>query len=367
MKSPRINILMLLLMSVLLPIACGGGGSSDLSAGGGIGGSGIISTGAVTSFGSIVVNGTRFDTSNASLIVNGEERGSGDAVVFSNLNIGQIVTVEGPGKTDFNTAIAQRITYNNNVEGPVEYIRVVDGTTREIVVMGQTVVVNSLTQFKGTGIDSLSSNDLVEISGLFDDRGTIWATFVEKTGAFEPEIRVEVSGFVRNLDTINQIFNINDLTVDYALAEMNSLPQGVPTEGLQIEAEGMLDRPGGILIADTIQPETDLETENAEEIEVIGFVTRLDSSQSFTLGDQAVVVEEGAEIVDGELANIEPGVKLEAEGALVNGVLVAYEVEFWAPDQIEIEGFVTEIISDFEFILETQPVVITEDTEFEDV
>ena len=40
-------------------------------------------------------------------------------------------------------------------------------------------------------------------------------------------------------------------------------------------------------------------------------------------------------------ANVALGVKLEAEGTLVDGVLLATEIEFWDPGQIEVEGFVT--------------------------
>ena len=49
-----------------------------MTAGGGIGGTGIISSGTISAFGSIVVNGTEFDTSNAAIIVNGKERSVDD-------------------------------------------------------------------------------------------------------------------------------------------------------------------------------------------------------------------------------------------------------------------------------------------------
>jgi hypothetical protein len=58
-------------------IGCGGSNS----AGGGIDGSGFVSQGAVSAHGSIVVNGTEFDTSNAAIIIKGVEIGVGDAVI----------------------------------------------------------------------------------------------------------------------------------------------------------------------------------------------------------------------------------------------------------------------------------------------
>ena len=77
--------------------------------------------------------------------------------------------------------------------------------------------------------------------------------------------------------------------------------------------------------------------------------------------------------VDGEPSDITPGQLLEAEGSLEDGILVAVEIEFWEPDQIEVEGIVDEVvfIDDFpEFTLEDredQVVQTNEETEFEDI
>ena len=76
MKSYHLRGFISALFSVFLLISCGSGGGGGMTAGGGIGGTGIISQGAVSAFGSIFVNGTEFDTSNAAIIVNGEEIGS---------------------------------------------------------------------------------------------------------------------------------------------------------------------------------------------------------------------------------------------------------------------------------------------------
>ncbi|NIQ90259.1 MAG: hypothetical protein GWN93_15000, partial [Deltaproteobacteria bacterium] len=64
------------LLLALLLISCSGGGASSNS--GGIGGSGMTSQGSVSGFGSIIVNGTEFDTTNARIIVEGQEIGIGD-------------------------------------------------------------------------------------------------------------------------------------------------------------------------------------------------------------------------------------------------------------------------------------------------
>ena len=360
MRAYHPKIIVLALLCTLMPISCGdiGGGTS---AGGGIGGTGNISSGPITTFGSIVVNGTEFDTSNAAIIVDGEEMGFGDDVALNNLDVGRVVTVYGTGSEDDSSAVADRVTYNDNVEGPVESISDRDATTKEIVVLGQTVIVNVITEFRGTTFDTIALNDVVAVSGLFDDTGAIWATFLEKTDG----VVFEVTGFVQNLDTNLETFDINDLTVNYSLADTSGLPGGVPADGLFVEVEGTLDAGGGEMLATEVELADELGVEDADEIEVMGFVTDFISAFEFTIGNQVVHTTVYTLFIDGTSDDIALGQKLEAEGTLVNGILFAEEVEFWGPDQIEVEGFVTDFVSVFEFTVGDQVVHTDEETVFE--
>jgi hypothetical protein len=341
---------------VLLLISYGCSGTSSNS--GGIGGSGITSQGSVSGFGSIIVNGTEFDTTNARVIVEGEEKGIGDAVVLNNLEVGMVVTVYG---TDSNNPVAERVTYNDNVEGPVESIGDIDVTTKEIVVLGQTVIVNVVTEFKGTTFDILAADDVVEVSGFVDDTGAIWATFLEKTDG----IVFEVTGFVNNLNTGLKTFEINNITVDYSSADTSALPEGEPVEDLFVEVEGT-PTPTGEILADSIEPGDELDVEDSDEIEIVGFVTDATLAPAeFTVGNQLVQTDANTLFVDGTAGDITPGQKLEAEGTLVNGILLVTEVEFWEPDQIEFEDEVTAIASPTEFTVGTQVVQIDGSTVFE--
>ena len=363
MKTYHLKTLALALLSALLFISYWGCGSGTLVAGGGIGGTGIISVGTITAFGSIDVNDTEFDTSNAVIIVEGEEIGIGDNIVLNNLNIGMVVTVEGTGSEDDESTVADRVIYNDNVEGPVESITVVNTTRKDIVVLGQTVIVNAVTAFKeGTTFDDIAVNDVVEVSGLFDDTGAIWATFLEKTDG----VIFEVTGFVENLDTFQETFEINDLTVDYSMADTSGLPGGVPAEGLLVEVEGTLDPITVEMLADVIELGDELDAEDVDEVEVTGFVTDVFSAFEFTVGTQVVRTDADTEFVDGTADDIVPGQKLEAEGSLESGILFAWEVEFWDPDQIEVEGLVTNIASPSEFTIGDQVVQTDAETVYKD-
>ena len=70
--------------------------------------------------------------------------------------------------------------------------------------------------------------------------------------------------------------------------------------------------------------------------------------------------------MDGTADDIALGVKLEAEGTLEGGILFADEVEFWEPDQIEVEGLVTNIVSLSEFTVGDQVVQTDAETVYED-
>ena len=87
------SILFVLISSVLLASCSGSDG--PIFASGGIDGSGVISQGSISGFGSIFVNGTEFDTSDAAIIINGVEIGISDPAVRENLDIGRVITVEG--------------------------------------------------------------------------------------------------------------------------------------------------------------------------------------------------------------------------------------------------------------------------------
>jgi len=50
----------------------------------------------------------------------------------------------------------------------------------------------------------------------------------------------------------------------------------------------------------------------------------------------------------------------------VDGILYAYEIEFWGPDQIEAEGIVTDVVSDSEFTVGDQLTVTNAETVFKD-
>ena len=373
MNSNQLNNFIFVLCAIFLLVSCGGDGGG-LVAGGGISGTGVISSGTITAFGSVEVNGTRFDTGNAEIIINGELIGVGDNFVPDNLELGMVVTVEGR-IIENKEFVADRVIYNPNIVGPVESISVIDATTKEIVVLGQTVIVNIITMFEATDFNGIAEDAVVSVSGYLDDNGVIRATFLEMID--DGTLIFEVTGFVESLDPNLNTLMINDLSIDYAAISGN-LPEGIPADGQFVEVEGELAA-GGELVANSIELGDELGGEEGDEVEITGFVTEVISANDiirFKIGNQEVHVDSDPETVlyvDGDPSDIAPGQKLEAEGSLEGGILIAVEIEFWEPDQIEVEGVVDDVVfingfPEFTFEGREDQVVQTDgDTEFENI
>ena len=103
-----------LLVLVLFVAGCGGGGGGGSSlAGGGIGGTGITS-GTITGFGSVFVNGVEFETDGSSFDVD-DNIGTDQDV----LGLGMVVTITGSINPDGVTWTALSILYDDEVEGPI--------------------------------------------------------------------------------------------------------------------------------------------------------------------------------------------------------------------------------------------------------
>ena len=154
--------------------ACSGGGSSNDGAPQSAAQSvPVISSGAVTGFGSVFVNGVRFETSSAAFTINGRPGTQAD------LRVGHIVRIHGH-RDGAGNSTADRIDFDDLVKGPVTSVDTAAGT---LVVLGQTVLVDADTSFDdnipGGSLAGLAAGDNVEVSGMRRADGDIQATRIE--------------------------------------------------------------------------------------------------------------------------------------------------------------------------------------------
>ncbi|MBI2316842.1 MAG: hypothetical protein HYU75_07475 [Betaproteobacteria bacterium] len=313
------------IVAVLLPLAvlsaCGGGGGGGGSDGGSASSAlssppSSFSSGAISGFGSVIVNGTHWSDGAGVEITVDDER-----VTRDDLRVGMVAEVEGTANGD-GTGNATRIRVQNLVRGPVDSVNASAGT---LVVLGQPVRANGAAVFEDVeDLSGIAPGDIVEVSGWFENldpaqTNTIVARRIqEKSPNFGGPLKVR--GLVKNLDSAQRTFNINNLVVDFGSAQIQGSSASALQNGLFVDVRAQA-RPvplGGTLIADSVRV-TEPKPAPAEgaRVEVEGIISDLDPvAMTFTVA--GIRVDASARGVSG-LAN---GMKVEVEGTIVNGVLV---------------------------------------------
>lgn len=331
-------------------------------------GSGYVSVGTITGFGSVFVNGVEFETDSASFDVDGISGTQDD------LAVGMKVGVMGTINDDGITGNASSIDFDEELQGPVSGITIGDGQTRSFTVLGTSVIIDSNdTRFdddSGTfSFDTIEDNDNVEISGFFDATGALHATRIELEDAdFDASSIVEVEGVISGLS--GSSFMIGTLNVDASAAALDDLANGL-ADGLQVEVKGTYNAALNTLAATKVEGEDDSLTDSENEIEIEGMITRYASDSDFDV-DGHPVDASSAEREPASL-NLLLGLHIEVEGSVSDGILFASEVKTREGEN-EVGALVSGIedsISPETFTLEpvvgqTITVRVTSTTELED-
>ncbi len=338
------------LVALLALSGCGGGGGTQTA---GIGGTGKVSSGSITAFGSIFVNGVEYDISNATITVDEDSTQKSQA----DLHIGMVVTVDGSSNATSGTAT--RVTYDSVAEGPVSgLVTAPGGLSKTFSVFGVAARIDQATVFDNSDptftFGSIADNDLVKLSGFFDNGtgGTLLVTYIEKTGTFDPANPAgvaEVKGTVRNapaggaLPANGDTFTVNGVTVTLdAGTALDSRLGGAVNNNTYVEVKGTLNGATSLL-ASNVELERTAVGDSGDEVELEGLIAGFSSlAAGFQVGGQNV---------DGSGASLEPpslqlanGLRVEVEGKVdASGVLVADRIKASGNERIEIEAGIDRI------------------------
>lgn len=342
-KTLKYSALSITIAGILGLTACGGGGGGSSSGAGS-----ITTSGMITGFGSVYVNGVEYETDGSDFSLDDGDDHDQDE---GGLGVGMVVTVTGTVNPDGITGTATYIEYDDELEGIVLSEDIDDLTgTGSMDVMGQTVFVDEMTIFESevpeiTAMGQIAAGQVVEVSGYPSGDGTIFATRVEVELATHVDEEIEVKGLVTNLTATT--FEIGNLVVDYSGAVLE-VPGSVLEENLYVEVkstEGFNDLEQ--LIASEVELEGDGDMnhdgDEGDEVEVSGVVTSVHPPEGiateFEIGGKKVLLVEGTRFEHGSAEDIIVGVTLEAEGRLdATGALLASEIEFEEASNIEMEG-----------------------------
>ena len=195
---------LLLVAGFTLLASCGGGGIADLAGGVGSGGSGLAE-GTVTGFGSVIVDGVRFDDSQAKVT---EEGPTG--VREAALKIGQRVRISSSANN-----VAESIEVITELVGPIDQI-VADGAqAQRLTVLGQQVRVQLEASTNGAAATwtdfgdlpcapgcAFAANQWIQAHGtwVLDVASNTYTLLASRVEVINPQAKVLVSGVVSKLD-----------------------------------------------------------------------------------------------------------------------------------------------------------------------
>ena len=305
---------------------CGGSSNNDAPAAPQT----TVAVGTITGFGSVVVNGVRFDDRNAVVTIND------GAATAAQLRVGMVVAVEGSvnacpnADTAVCEGIASRIRFRNNLEGPITTI---NRLTNTVQVMGRDVLVDDATVFGGSGasdLDGLAVGDVVAVSGFAEqhqNQHRVRARLMERIGPFvDGTMPIMLHGVVANVNAALGTCSVDGVQVRFQGVAAGDLPAGGVSNGQYVNVEvrafgrGLMPAAGIPLPERISYPDTSL-------VEVEGYVSGFVSVASFLVGDQAVDAS-SAIFRNGTASDLADGVKVEVEGTMVGAVLMARKVIF---------------------------------------
>jgi hypothetical protein len=327
--------------------ACGGSGSSD-APGPGPAATNQTTVGQITGFGSIYVNGIEFETFGASYEVDDAMASDDDA-----LAVGMVVKVEGSVNADGLTGTAMKVSYDDDIEGPVERLAPgADAGTKTFVVMGVTVVADSnRTNFESDdpnfSFETIADMDVVEVSGDYGTDGSLYATYIEEQSADDNEYEAKgvVSEYITGGDAFVLILR-NGSTLNVRLAPNAQIPSaGIDNEQF-VEVEGTIDDPvadPNTLTAFKVELEDDDRLDDDDsEIEVKGMLNYDATADTWSVKGIELAFGEGTEYKPASLEDMiadqsAAGMTVEVEGEKVGDVLQVEEIEL-EEDELEFKG-----------------------------
>lgn len=329
-------------VAVALLSACGGGGGGSASvssdpAGGsgagsptsgvGTGGTGAYSMGAISGFGSIIVNGVRHDDKSARVFDD-----DGAARRSDELKLGMTVEIRGSSPTvdaqGVARATATEVRFSRSLTGPVT---TVDVSASTLVVFGQTVLVTSTTVFDGfAGLATLQAGQVVEIYAQPDAQGRQVATRIERkdasSSAGAATVALRLSGAISGLSTDRLQFRIGPVTVVLSSPLAASLGNGS-----EVRVVARSTTTANVVNALSVQSRSMSLDSSVSSAEVEGFITALTSATAFSVNGVPVIITSSTRI-EGLLTNLRLGAKVEVEGTVSAGVITASKLEIKSAD-----------------------------------
>jgi hypothetical protein len=329
------------LLLALAVVACGGGGSVASVGSGGTGtvGASTFNVGTITGFGSVFVNGVRFEDSNASV------RDEDGARSRSDLKLGMVVKVQGSVDAS-GTSTASSFSFDSELLGPVSAVNLAGKT---FTIIGQKVLVDDSTLFDASlpqGFASVQANQVLEVHGFLNaSTNELQASLVELKN--NPD-RFKVSGNVSNLQSASKTFQIGLETISFAGLNATDIAPVLANGTLvKVRLAPSAPRANGAWTAALLRNNNSGNVGNSDKAEVEGLVTSVTSATLFSVS--GVTVDASRASFSNGSAGLVVGARAQVKGALSNGTLIASEVKLQQAQsggkEIELNGAISSLSS----------------------
>lgn len=308
----------------LVLAGCGGGVDS--------GGTGSVpltfAVGPITGFGSVIVNGVRFDDSAAAVSDDDGTPRSRDT-----LRLGMTTEIRGSAISTDSTgaavSTASSIAFGSDLLGMVDSV---DVTAKQLMVLGQVVDVNAATVFDDVslagGLAAVAVGDVTEVYALFDvATGRYTATRIERKAA---AAAYRLRGVVSQLDAVAKAFNIGSQRISYA--GLNGVPLTLTNGGLvRLRLEPL--KVGGVWLLAGLRDGAP-KPRDLDAVRLEGRVSAITSPTLFSVNGVAVDAS-----VIGSVTGLVLGVRVEVEGTVAGSVLVASKLKVKSDDDVDKQEF----------------------------
>jgi hypothetical protein len=297
-------------------MACGGGGGAD---GGSV--SSAASEGPISGFGSVIMNGVRWNTDDASFEMNGQPASQSD------LSVGMVVRIEGR-RSGNGLATADHVIFESRLRGPIRQIDELGPDARALHVFGVRALVSLAgTVFDGVELEGLGVDTIVDVSGLTNGDGDLEVTHLRLRGV--PIVGLtEVKHFGRVVGLSGGSFMLSTSEV---LFDDDTVADDFEPAGLR---DGVEVRVEGILLANDAIDATEIESprgrgdDDFDEIEIQGITSDFVTLSDFRVAGRQIDAS-GAALIPDDPDLLKDGVRVEVEGRFdADGVLIAEKLKF---------------------------------------
>jgi hypothetical protein len=347
------SVLTYLALSLVLA-SCGGGGGSVASSGGGVGTGGTgVSLGTVTGFGSIVVDGTPYNSATPTYFA-GTDQDESTQAASTAVELGAQLQIQLDSQGTPSTVVIEP-----ELMGPVTNLSSTGFSINGVAVHANTSTsAGPVTYYAGlANFAGLANGMQVEVHGVYgvdnNSQGFIQATMIEQLPASNPVLRI--TGIVSNLNATNGTFQIGTTTVQTNVAT------GVIPSGMQL-ANGQLVNVwsntavnAGVITAGVVRIHTLVGFSGT--VQVGGLVSQL-SGTSFQVS--GIQVDASAASLASTLQGLNTGAYVVVQGRVnaSSGVVTASSIRTSTsqPTQIELRGTITGFVGLNNFLVRGVPV-----------